>query len=157
MYELQRAGFTVTAGVLGAGDTDRSAADILGVDYVPVPAFSPIDRELHARHIDLVEASDVTVQCDLPIGADNLRNLEALTSAGRLVLIESTPFSERDFTNGVALQMFEALTPVVRCRTTDEAIAAIHEETSRMADARAGSSDHASHVNGAAGQPRKDE
>lgn len=157
MYELQRAGFTVTAGVLGAGDTDRSAADILGVDYVPVPAFSPIDRELHARHVDLVEASDVTVLCDLPIGADNLRNLEALTSVRRLVLIENTPFSERDFTDGAALKLFEALTPVARCRTTDEAIAAIHEETSRMADARAGSSDHAPPVNGAAGQPRKDE
>lgn len=157
MYELQRAGFTVTAGVLGAGDTDRSAADILGVDYVPVTAFSPIDRELHARHIDLVEASDVTVLCDLPIGTDNLRNLEALTSARRLVLIESSPFPERDFTEGAALKLFEALTPVARCRTTNEAIAAIHEETSRMAGARAGSSDHASPVNGSAGQPRKDE
>ena len=157
MYELQRAGFTVTAGVLGAGDADRLAADILGVDYVPVPAFSPINEEIHARHIDLVSASDLAVLCDLPIGANNLRNLEALASARRLILIENTPFSERDFTGGAALKVFETLSPVARCHTPDEALAAIHEETDRMAGDRAGPSDRASPANGVAGLPPAEE
>ena len=133
MYELQRAGFTVTAGVLGAGDTDRSAADILEIEYVPVPAFRPIDQETHLQHVGLVESSDITVVCDLPVGAANIRNLEALKSARHLISLEAVPLSERDFTGGVAQELFQELSPVARCRSVNETVAAVQREAREIA------------------------
>ena len=128
MFELERAGFTATAGVLGAGDSDRSAADILGVEYIPIPAFSSIDEETHQRHLDLVAASDLAVLCDVAIGLSNLRNLEALAAASRLISIETTPLSERDFTDGAAVRIADSLSPVARCESVDDALAAIQAE-----------------------------
>jgi len=134
MYELQQAGFAVTAGPLGAGDADRSAADILGIDYVSVPAFSAIDADAHTRHLDMIGASELAVLCDLPVGMNNLPNLEAVTSARRLICLEATPFSERDFTGGAAGPLYQSLTPVARCRTPEEVVAVIRKGTSDGAD-----------------------
>jgi iron complex transport system ATP-binding protein len=125
MYELWRAGFSVTAGPLGAGDTDRMAADIIGVPYLPLPAFGPIDDETHQRHGEMVASADVTILCDMPIGTNNLRNLEAVTHATRLVTIESTPLDARDLMGGEAGQAFGRLRPVARCSNNVEAVAAI--------------------------------
>ena len=121
LFELTHAGFTVTAGVLGAGDTDRVSADVLGIEYVPVPAFGAIDDEAHARHRALAAAADVAVLADVPIGRNNLRNLEALTASRHVVCVESAPLSERDFTEGVATRAFEGLGPVPRYRSAQEA------------------------------------
>ena len=132
MYELQRAGFTVTAGVLGAGDTDRSAADILDVEYVPVPAFSPIDQETHSRHLDLVEAADIVMVCDLSVGGANVRNLEALKSASRLISLEVVPLRERDFTGGAAQELFRELSPIARCASLHETLVAVEREARQM-------------------------
>ncbi len=125
MYELWRAGFSVTAGTLGAGDTDRMAADIMGVPYLPLPAFGSIDDETHQRHEEMVASADVTVLCDMPIGANNLRNLEAVVHATRLVTIESTPLDARDLVGGEAGRAFGRLRPVIRCSSSVEAVAAI--------------------------------
>ena len=125
MYELWHMGFSVTAGTLGAGDTDRMAADIMGILYLPLPAFGPIDDETHQRHEEMVASADVTVLCDMPIGANNLRNLEAVAHATRLVTIESTPLDARDLVGGEAGRAFGRLRPVVRCSNSVEAVAAI--------------------------------
>ena len=132
MYELQRAGFTVTAGVLGAGDTDRSAADILDIAYVPVPAFSTIDQETHLRHLGLVEASDIAVLCDMPVGAASLRNLEALRSAKCLISLEAVPLRERDFTGKSAQELLRELSPKIRCHGVQEALAAVEREAKEI-------------------------
>ncbi len=125
MYELQRAGMTVTAGPLGGGDTDRSAADILGIEYVPVTAFGPIEAEARSQHLELVELADIVVLCDVPFGPNNTAMLGALSSARRLVIIEGTPLMDRDFTGGSALHFFEGLSPVARPQGTDEAVACV--------------------------------
>ena len=125
MYELQRSGFTVSAGVLGAGDTDRMAADILGIEYVPVPSFSGIDDDAQLKHRALVAAADVTVLCPSSYGANNLPNLEAATAAERLVSIEPGPFRERDYCGGEATALFESIQPIARCKTTAEAVEAV--------------------------------
>ena len=122
MYELQRAGFHVTAGVLGAGDTDRAAADILGIEYVPVPAFGGTGDAAHRRHEVLAAQADWTVLCDVPFGGNNLRNLEALSVAPQVVCIESTPFEERDFTSGEASRLYETLKPTARCASVEDAV-----------------------------------
>ncbi|MCH8283707.1 MAG: ABC transporter ATP-binding protein [Chloroflexi bacterium] len=129
MYELLRAGFEVTAGVLGAGDADRRAADILGVEYVPAPAFGGIDDHAHAAHLGLLDAAEVVVLCETPFGANNLRNLEALRGRSRLLTIQTRPFAERDYTGGEAQRMFDGLAPIARCAGPEEAVAAIGEMT----------------------------
>ena len=125
MYELQRAGVTVTAGPLGGGDTDRSAADILGIEYVPVTAFGPIEADALSQHLELVELADIVVLCDVPFGPNNTAVLGALASARQLVIIEGTPLKDRDFTGGAALHFFEGLSPVARPQGTNEAVTCV--------------------------------
>ncbi len=112
MYRLCEAGFTVTAGPLGTGDTDRVAAESLGVEHVPVPAFDAIDDASHEAHIKLVQRCDVAVLSDVAFGTGNLRSLEALARAQQIVLATLRPISERDFTGGDAAALFERLSPV---------------------------------------------
>ena len=127
MYDLQHAGFTVTAGALGAGDTDRAAADILGVEYVPVQAFGGIDDEAHRRHLSLVAAADCAVLCETPFGANNLRNLEALRGAKILLCAGSTPLAQRDFTEGAAQRLLDEVSVATHYATWEEALAAVQE------------------------------
>jgi len=141
MYELQRAGFTVTAGVLGAGDTDRRAADILGVAYVPVPAFGGIDDAAHAAHLALVREAAVVVLCETPFGSNNLRNLQALAEVSRFVSIESGPFARRDFAGGAAQRLFDSLRPVARCADPEEAVAALLRLAEGMEPRQVGAKD----------------
>ena len=102
MHQLVSAGYTVTSGVLGLGDTDRDTAELLGVSFVPAPPFSQIDDPQHGRHLALIEAADVVVLCDMAVGPNNLRNVEAARSADRLLLIDGPPFESLDYTGGVA-------------------------------------------------------
>ena len=102
MHQLVSAGYTVTSGVLGLGDTDRDTAELLGVSFVPAPPFSQIDDPQHEQHLGLIEAADVVVLCDMAVGPNNLRNVEAARSADRLLLIDGPPFESLDYTGGVA-------------------------------------------------------
>lgn len=125
MYELQRAGFTVTACVLGSGDTDRRAADILGIAYVPTPAFGGIDDAAHEAHARLVAAAHAVVLCETPFGTNNLRNLEAITAAASIVALETGSFESRDFTGGQAKRIYESLKPFACCASPIELIEAL--------------------------------
>ena len=112
MYRLCEAGFTVTAGPLGTGDTDRLAADSLGVEYVRVQAFDGIDEVAHSEHLELVRKCDVAILSDVAFGIGNVRSLEALSEASRIALSTLEPFSGRDFTDGKATALFERLSPI---------------------------------------------
>ena len=102
MHQLVSAGYTVTCGVLGLGDTDRAAAEALGISFAGAPPFSPIDDEQHGRHLAMVRDADVTVLCDMAVGPNNLRNLAAAESARRLVIIGGPPIESLDYTGGEA-------------------------------------------------------
>ena len=112
MYRLCEAGFTVTAGPLGTGDTDRLAADSLGVEYVRVQAFDGIDEVAHSEHLELVRKCDGAILSDVAFGTGNVRSLEALSEASRIALSTLEPFSGRDFTDGKATALFERLSPI---------------------------------------------
>lgn len=134
MYSLQRAGIVLTACPLGAGDTDRMAADVLGIDYIPVPAFSAIDDKVHSEHRNMVAAADVTVVCPIPIGPHNLRNLESLTSAKRLIVIDNKSLTERDFTGGQAAKIFDQVNPLIHATTVDQSVAIVTQILQTVAD-----------------------
>ncbi|MDA1279301.1 MAG: ABC transporter ATP-binding protein [Chloroflexi bacterium] len=118
MHQLRVAGYTVTAGVLGTGDSDREAAERLGLDYVGAPPFSAITNEQHSRHLELVRAADHVVLCPMAVGINNMRNVEAALEARDLLVVEPpvSPGSETevagsvgDYTQGRASQLRRGL------------------------------------------------
>jgi|FaiFalFF_MnMetaG_3_1042247.scaffolds.fasta_scaffold00290_4 iron complex transport system ATP-binding protein len=122
LYLLYREGFPVTAGPLGEGDTDRLTASALGIPFLPLPAFSPIDDAAHRRHREMVRQADAVVLCPMPIGPHNLRALEAMEEGRCLLSFEEGPFPPRDFTGGRATRLFHALPFAARCSTPQEVL-----------------------------------
>ncbi|MCH8224015.1 MAG: ABC transporter ATP-binding protein [Chloroflexi bacterium] len=109
MQTLVSAGYEVTVGQLGEGDTDREAADYLGVRYVETSPFSPAGEVEREAHEALVAAADLVIVCDMPVGPNNLSNLEAAAGAGRLILVEDRLFGGRDYTGGRAGGIYQGL------------------------------------------------
>ena len=54
-------------------------------------------------------AADVVVVCDMAVGPNNLRNVEAARNADRLLLIQGPPFESLDYTDGVAARLFREM------------------------------------------------
>ena len=130
MRLLVERGVHVVAGVLHGSDTDVEVAERLDIEHVSVPAFSEIDEEAAVAWLRHATAADLIVVCDPPVGPGNLRNLElALKQAEEstpIVLLDSIPIAERDFTGGRATLLWQQL----RDRGTiaasyDEAVASI--------------------------------
>jgi iron complex transport system ATP-binding protein len=129
MHQLRVAGYVVTAGVLGTGDSDREAAERLGVEYVSAPPFSSISDEQHEAHMALVRAADHVVLCAMAVGLNNVRNVIAATGATSLLIVEpgsasgglagsgveegaadsSTSTGVADFTDGIADELRRVL------------------------------------------------
>ena len=109
MYMLKEAGYCVTAGVLGEGDSDYQTARMLDITCPRKPPFSPITRDLHEAHLGLVREADCVVLTEMWIGENNYLNLEAAASAENLVLIEEGPFEARDYTGGRAAKLYNRL------------------------------------------------
>ena len=112
MHQARVAGYTVTAGVLGTGDSDREAAERLGLRYVSAPPFSAITDEQHSQHLALIGAADHVVLCPMAVGMNNVRNVEAALAAESLLVIEpggtNTPeggATVADFTGGRAIRL----------------------------------------------------
>jgi len=106
MKLLLESGMTVTTGVLNVLDTDYETARNLGISVVGEIPFSMISEESFAENVALIGQSDVVVLTDFPVGSGNLRNLQAVEEALKngipVVVIESTPVQQRDFTDGIA-------------------------------------------------------
>ncbi|SVA22928.1 uncharacterized protein METZ01_LOCUS75782, partial [marine metagenome] len=105
MHQLTVAGYTVTAGVLGTGDSDREAAERLGVKYVSAPPFSPITESQHSEHIGLIRRADYVVLCPMAVGMNNLRNIHAAAEGSSLFVIESPDAEVSDYTGGEAFEL----------------------------------------------------
>jgi iron complex transport system ATP-binding protein len=110
MQSLVGAGYEVTLGGLGEGDTDREAADHLDLAYLPVSQFIPLTEQHQATHEELVRSADVVIVCDMPVGPNNLVDLEVSAFARKLLVIEERDFADRDYTGGVAAQVYAGLT-----------------------------------------------
>jgi iron complex transport system ATP-binding protein len=123
---LVERGFDVTIGVLHAGDTDESVAERLNLLRVTVPPFSTIDARSAADCRELVDEASLLVVCDAPFGPGNLENLrlalEAATRGTRTILVEQIPIEERDFTGGLATNLWHALGRVVTVVGSPDAV-----------------------------------
>lgn len=106
---LVRRGCTVTSGVLSAGDADQEVADALDISFISQPPFAHISPESHEQHLRLIEAADLVVLTEVPVGHGNLPNVEAALEAvrrgRRVVVLKPELIRDRDFTGGSAAQM----------------------------------------------------
>lgn len=126
-------GYEVTAGALNAGDTDHEVAVALGLRFVPLPPFAPVDTQAEAEASALAAVADVVVVSDTPFGSANLGNLRsALGSSAPLVLVGALG-EDRDFTRGEAARMWsDALARgAVTAATEDDVLEAISEVSGR--------------------------
>lgn len=101
MRRLYLSGWQVASGALNAGDADATLADALGIPYVHLAPFAPMDADALGEATALAASADVIVVCDVPFGHGNVGNLKAAVRAGRpLVLVGD--IEGRDFTGGTA-------------------------------------------------------
>ncbi len=130
MRRLAERGYEVSAGVLHATDTDAVAAERLNLLRVSVPPFSEIDPASADECRRIMADAEVVVVCDAPYGPGNLENLrlalDAATAGIRVLLLEQVPMAERDFTQGRATELWEALREVAEVAGSyDEAMAVL--------------------------------
>ncbi|MFC6904521.1 heme ABC transporter ATP-binding protein [Halalkalicoccus tibetensis] len=109
LYVLSVAGYEVSAGALGEGDSDLETARLLGLDSVAVEPFSPIGSEAREAVAELIGAADVTVIGDCEVGTGNLANLECARASDALVVVEDRPFAERNYAGEAARELYGAL------------------------------------------------
>lgn len=113
MSLLLKKGFKVTTGVLNVLDSDYETAKNLGISVIGEIPFSQITNDSHKAHIKLIKNSNYVIVTDFQVGPGNLKNIEAaeiaLKSKVPVIIIDSVPFSEKDFIGGKLEQYFNQL------------------------------------------------
>lgn len=101
---LVRKGFTVTTGVLNALDSDFETAKNLEVPVIGELPFAQITDHSYEANLECIKAADTVIVTDFQIGPGNLKNIEAAQHACTLkipvIIVDSTPLSEKDFIGG---------------------------------------------------------
>jgi iron complex transport system ATP-binding protein len=126
-------GYEVTAGALNAGDTDHEVAVALGLRFVPLPPFAPVDARAEAEAAALAAVADVVVVGGTPFGAANLGNLRSAVGSGAPLVLTGTLGPDRDFTRGEAAALWDAALSggAVAATSEDEVLHAISEVSAR--------------------------
>jgi len=113
LYSLVKRKYSITCGVLNVLDTDHATAAELGIQIADEAPFSPITEKSYTNNLRLIKKADVVIVTDFHLGFGNLKNLKAAETALKLgiktIVLESSPITTRDFTNGEAQQLFEQL------------------------------------------------
>jgi len=102
-------GCKVTTGVLATNDTDFETAQLFSIYTVFTNPFMPIGEKEYIENVQLIRKADLCVLCSIPFGVQNLKNLEALKYATKLCIIEEEDISKRDFTCGLATNLYNEL------------------------------------------------
>ncbi|RJX25982.1 MAG: ATP-binding cassette domain-containing protein [Dethiobacter sp.] len=107
------AGFQLSVGPVTREDSSHQFASCYRLPVVTLPPFSPINDHFHRQHLALMEKAHIVVVPSIPFGLGNLRNLEAVEEMllSRLtgVILEETPFGERDYCGGKARAVYEKI------------------------------------------------
>jgi iron complex transport system ATP-binding protein len=102
-------GYNLSAGVLSNGDSDHNCTEIFGIDCVETRPFCEIDELSFTENCRKIMNSDITILCSMPFGIQNLKNLEAAKFAKKLIIIEDDAPETRDYTGGLALEIYDFL------------------------------------------------
>ncbi|MFN3384351.1 MAG: ABC transporter ATP-binding protein [Archaeoglobaceae archaeon] len=122
---LRDNGYKVSAGVLNVLDSDWEAIqeiDGFAIDEAP---FSEISEESFRRNLEAIAKADAVVLANLAIGRGNFKNLLcALKSAemGKLVVVNSRPFAERNFYGEEAEKIYEEILRKARVVESEEGV-----------------------------------
>ncbi|WAM32291.1 ABC transporter ATP-binding protein [Caldicellulosiruptor naganoensis] len=106
---LVEMGFKVTTGVLATNDTDYETAQALSIYTIFTKPFMPIGEEEYIENVEFIKKADFCILCNIPFGIQNIKNLEALRFAKKLFIIEKEDISKRDFTGGIATNLYNNL------------------------------------------------
>lgn len=137
MGRLVMEGYEVTVGVLNHGDGDWMLAKELGLFILDIPAFVDVDDEASQRNLEMMTSADVVLVGDVPFGHGNLGNLRTVCESARagvpIVLLEKRSMEERDYTGGVALNLYSELlnTGCIRVNNEDKVIEVLHNLAAR--------------------------
>lgn len=113
LWDLSSMGCRLSTGVLHRLDHDWEAARELGVSVIEEAPFSPVGETAHRRNLQAIKDADLVVLGNIPVGPENLKNLQAAAAAleagKELLVCDFSPFSSRDFTGGKAVKIYESL------------------------------------------------
>lgn len=84
MRELVDLGYSVSAGVINAMDTDEVTGRELGLAIAAEAPFTPITDEAHEENLALIRGADLVILTEVPLGSGNIRNVSAFAEAARL-------------------------------------------------------------------------
>lgn len=107
---LYENGYSLTCGVLAEGDNDAQVAGAFHIDGVFTPAFSGIDQQAGAKNRLYIEKADIVLLTNICFGQLNLDNLLAAGLGRRIIILEDSPVTERDYTGGQAAGIYKKLT-----------------------------------------------
>ncbi len=136
MRHLLDKGFKVTAGVLNILDSDFETAKSLEIPVIGEIPFSQISDESHNANIESIKSSDFVIVSNFPIGPGNMKNIEAariaLDNEVRVIVIDSSPISQRDFIHGDLAKYMDRLKAdgAIFVRNPKEALKIILKEAS---------------------------
>ncbi|MEM4455904.1 MAG: ABC transporter ATP-binding protein [Archaeoglobaceae archaeon] len=109
---LGERGYRVSAGVVNVLDSDWEAIqEINGIAIEEAP-FSEIGEESFRRNLEAIANANAVVLANLAIGKGNFKNLIcALKSAemGKLIVVNSTPFADRNFCGEEAERIYREI------------------------------------------------
>jgi iron complex transport system ATP-binding protein len=106
-------GFQLSCGVLNMMDSDWLTAKELQIPVVEVAPFRPVTPEASQANLEMMAGADVIILGNIPFGSGNRKNLlaavNALESGKQVVICDFTPIDARDFTGGLAGEVYERL------------------------------------------------
>ncbi|MDO9523412.1 MAG: ABC transporter ATP-binding protein [Methanocorpusculum sp.] len=106
LYTLCLHGFTVSAGVLAANDSDCLASVKLGLKTIIEPPFAVVSEMSVQKLKTMLTNADKIVVTGMPIGYGNLANLKALTEVSTSVYLIG---EGEDYTDGEATRIRKTL------------------------------------------------
>ena len=106
LHTLTLNGFTVSAGVLAANDSDCLAAVKLGLETIIEPPFAVVSEMSVQKLKTMLTNADKIVVTGMPVGYGNLANLQALTGVSAPVYLLG---EGEDYTQGEATRIRKTL------------------------------------------------
>lgn len=128
---LRENAYPVSCGILRQGDMDTAVAMAFGTDNLVSQAFGPIGRELGEQNRQKIAQAHYTILGNLYFSQENLDNLKAAFTAGRLIIVEDSPIDSRDGTAGEAALLYRQLTarPETTVMKLDELLLAVEKRS----------------------------
>lgn len=128
---LRENAYLVSCGILRQGDMDTAVAMAFGTDNLVSQAFGPIGRELGEQNRQKIAQAHYTILGNLYFSQENLDNLKAAFTAGRLIIVEDSPIDTRDGTAGEAARLYRQLTarPETTVMKLDELLLAVEKRS----------------------------